>query len=93
MKICKMHGLGNDFVLVNGFEVSLPENLADFALDICDRHLGIGADGLIIILPSQKADLHFVIYNSDGSEAEMCGNGMRCAAIFSKKEGLCSKDI
>lgn len=79
MRIFKMHGTGNDFVLL--------ENLKNEALDYprlartwCDRHFGIGADGLIIILPSRAADFRMRIFNADGSEAEMCGNGIRCFA-------------
>ena len=77
MKFTKMHGLGNDYVYVNGFaqEVSNP---ADVARKVSDRHFGIGSDGLILILPSDKADVRMRMFNADGSEGEMCGNGIRC---------------
>lgn len=77
----KMHGLGNDFVVIGALdEMPVPEeSLSDFARFVCDRHFGIGADGVIWILPSQVADFKMRIFNPDGSEAEMCGNGIRCA--------------
>ncbi|MCS7192910.1 MAG: diaminopimelate epimerase [Armatimonadetes bacterium] len=77
----KMHGLGNDFVVIGAMdELPVPEEkLGDFARFVCDRHFGIGADGVIWILPSQVADFKMRIFNPDGSEAEMCGNGIRCA--------------
>lgn len=77
-----MHGIGNDFVVIGALdELPLPEDrLSDFALFVCDRHFGVGADGVIWVLPSQVADFKMRIFNPDGSEAEMCGNGIRCAA-------------
>lgn len=84
---CKMHGTGNDFILIdcikNDFQYSLPV-LAQF---LCDRHYGVGADGIILIDKSDKADFKMKIFNQDGSEAEMCGNGIRCFAkyVFEKK--------
>ncbi len=87
MKFTKMHGLGNDFVMVK--EIDLPEfvELDVLARSVCDRHFGIGADGLIIACPSQTSDIRMRIINSDGSEAEMCGNGIRCFAkyVFEEK--------
>ncbi len=76
-----MHGLGNDFVVIGALdEILVPEEkLRDFACFVCDRHFGIGADGVIWILPSEVADFKMRIFNPDGSEAEMCGNGIRCA--------------
>ncbi len=78
----KMHGIGNDFVVIGALDdLPLPEEkLSEFARFVCDRHFGIGADGVIWILPSQVADFKMRIFNPDGSEAEMCGNGIRCAA-------------
>ena len=93
MRFRKMHGLGNDFVMVNGDTEKLPVAVGSLAEAVCDRHLGVGADGLIII-DKQAAcgcDLRFRIYNSDGSEAEMCGNGIRCAAVFAREQGLTDK--
>lgn len=90
MRFVKMHGLGNDFVIVNGFREKLPEDLGALAQQVCNRQLGIGADGLIVLVPPEKDDAaaRFLIYNYDGSQAETCGNGLRCAAIFAKHEGL-----
>lgn len=88
MRVAKMHGLGNDFVMVNGFSEQLPKDLNQLAKDICDRHLAIGADGLIVLRKSDQATAEFLIYNADGSQSEMCGNGLRCAALFAKREGL-----
>ena len=96
LKFEKWNGLGNDFVIVNGAE----ETIADYsamAIDVCDRHFGIGADGLVILLPcdQENVDFEMRIFNSDGSEAEMCGNATRCIAKYiaanhlSDKKELC----
>ena len=81
MKFTKMHGCGNDYVYVNLFEEKL-DDPARVSIYVSDRHFGIGSDGLITIGPSDKADLRMRIYNEDGSEAEMCGNGIRCVAKY-----------
>ena len=81
MKFQKMHGLGNDFILFDELD-PLKYDLAALAVRLCDRHQGIGADGIILILPSEVADVKMRIINSDGSEADMCGNGIRCFAKF-----------
>ncbi|MEB3101248.1 diaminopimelate epimerase [Ferviditalea candida] len=81
MEFTKMHGLGNDFIVVAG-EEHPPENVAQLAIDLCDRNFGIGADGLVYILPSGKADYMMRIFNPDGSEAEQCGNAIRCVAKY-----------
>jgi diaminopimelate epimerase len=81
MKFTKMQGLGNDYVYVNCFEEKVT-NPAKLAQAVSDRHFGIGADGLILISPSRKADVRMRIFNADGSEAEMCGNGIRCVAKY-----------
>lgn len=81
MKFTKMHGCGNDYVYVNLFEEKL-EDPASVSIKVSDRHFGIGSDGLITIGPSEKADFRMRIYNADGSEAEMCGNGIRCVAKY-----------
>lgn len=86
----KWHGLGNDFVIVNGLEEKI-DNYNEMAIKVCDRHFGIGADGLVVILPSQIADFQMRIYNSDGSEAEMCGNVTRCIARYVFEYGLTNK--
>ena len=92
MEFTKMHGLGNDFVLINRFqeEVSRPAQLAQ---EMCDRNFGIGADGLILVLPAQKpeADFRMRIFNPDGSEPEMCGNGIRCFAKYLYDQELTEK--
>jgi len=81
IKFTKMHGTGNDYVFVNGFEQEVSDPEA-FARVVSDRHFGVGGDGLILILPSEKADVRMRIFNADGSEAEMCGNGIRCVAKY-----------
>lgn len=81
MKFTKMHGCGNDYVYVNLFEEQI-ENPAKVSIAVSDRHFGIGSDGLITIGASEIADFRMRIYNADGSEAEMCGNGIRCVAKY-----------
>ncbi len=83
IEFVKMHGLGNDFIIVDC--ISHPYNidqLVQASVPLCDRHFGIGGDGLILVLPSQQADFQMRIINNDGSEAEMCGNGIRCFAKY-----------
>ncbi|MEQ8167379.1 MAG: diaminopimelate epimerase [Candidatus Eremiobacterota bacterium] len=80
MNFVKMHGLGNDFIIIDGKNFSHTCSL--FSLKACNRHMGIGADGVIFILPSDKGSLKMRLFNSDGSEAEMCGNGIRCLAKY-----------
>jgi diaminopimelate epimerase len=87
MRFTKMHGIGNDYVYVNGFSETVADP-AQLAVKISDRHFGVGADGLILILPSQKADVRMRMFNADGSEAEMCGNGIRCLAKYAFDHGL-----
>ena len=89
----KMHGLGNDFILIDCLNKSLGDSsfLSYLTKKLCDRNFGIGADGLILILPSSKADLRMRIFNFDGSEAEMCGNGIRCFAKYAYENKLVSK--
>jgi len=89
MKFTKMHGLGNDYIYVNCFEETI-ENPVQLAQIISDRHKGIGADGLILICPSTTADVRMRMFNADGSEAEMCGNGIRCAAKYAYERKLAS---
>ncbi|MFH2001933.1 MAG: diaminopimelate epimerase [Planctomycetota bacterium] len=81
MKFIKMHGCGNDYVLVDGFEQTI-ENPGAVARALCDRRFGIGADGFIVLEPAHGAQGRMRIFNPDGSEAEMCGNGIRCVARF-----------
>lgn len=84
----KMQGLGNDFIMIDGFKETLPPDLMTMTKQLCDRHFGIGADGVIIVLPSDKADYRMRIINADGSEVEMCGNGIRCFAKYVYEAGL-----
>lgn len=87
MKFTKMHGAGNDYVYVDGFTESV-DDPARLAQAVSDRHFGVGGDGLILILPSTVADVRMRIFNADGSEAEMCGNGLRCVAKYAYDHGL-----
>jgi diaminopimelate epimerase len=83
MRFTKMHGIGNDYVYVNCFEEPLPKDIPGLARRISDRHFGVGGDGLILICPSDSgADARMRMFNADGSEAEMCGNGLRCVAKY-----------
>ena len=90
MKFTKMHGIGNDYVYVNCFkeEVKNPAAVARF---VSDRHFGIGSDGLILICPSDQADFRMAMYNADGSEGAMCGNGIRCVGKYVYDYGLTDK--
>ena len=91
MHFYKYHGLGNDFVLtldLNGEIAASPER----AIRICNRHTGIGADGWMLIRSSQTCDVQMFLYNSDGSVAEMCGNGLRCFAKFVYDRGIVKKE-
>lgn len=90
MKFTKMHGAGNDYIYVNGFEETV-ENPAEFAIKYSDRHKGIGADGLVIIHPSETCDFRMQMLNADGSEAEMCGNASRCIGKYVYDKGLTTK--
>ena len=91
MKFTKMHGAGNDYVYINGFEEQVNDP-AKLAIAVSDRHFGVGSDGLIMILPSEIADIRMRMYNADGSEAEMCGNGVRCVAKYAADYGLVNRD-
>ena len=83
----KMHGTGNDYVYVNGFEVALADPAA-VARSVSDRHKGIGSDGLILVHPDSEADCRMEMYNADGSRGEMCGNGVRCVGKFVYDRGI-----
>jgi diaminopimelate epimerase len=91
LKFTKMQGIGNDYVYVNCFEENI-EKPSELAIEISDRHFGVGSDGLILILPSQVADAKMRIFNADGSEAQMCGNGIRCVAKYMYTSGLKKSD-
>jgi diaminopimelate epimerase len=93
MKFTKMHGIGNDYVYVDGF-VEHVADPASVARKIADRHFGVGGDGLILIVPpdSKNADVRMRMFNADGSEAEMCGNGVRCVAKYAFEHGLSKRN-
>jgi diaminopimelate epimerase len=91
MKFTKMHGIGNDYVYVNAFAERV-DDPAEVARKVSDRHFGIGSDGLILILPSDRADVRMRMFNIDGSEGEMCGNGVRCVAKYAYDHGLTSSN-
>ena len=88
MKFTKMHGLGNDYLYVYG---DVPENIEDIAVKLSDRHFGAGSDGMIYISRSNVADFRMRIFNADGSEAKMCGNGIRCVGKFVYDKGYTDK--
>jgi diaminopimelate epimerase len=88
MKFTKMHGLGNDYVYVNTFDQKPPADPARLAVLVSDRHFGVGSDGLILIGPSEVADARMRMFNADGSESEMCGNGVRCVAKYIHDHGI-----
>ena len=90
MKFTKMQGLGNDYIYVNCLEETVP-NPSGLAVKLSDRHFGVGADGLILIKPSKKADFEMDMYNADGSRGKMCGNGIRCVAKYVYDKGLTDK--
>lgn len=90
LKFTKMHGLGNDYVYMDAINQNI-ENRAELARFVSDRHFGIGSDGLILICSSEVADFKMQMFNSDGSEAEMCGNGIRCVGKFVYDKGLTNK--
>jgi diaminopimelate epimerase len=90
MKFTKMHGIGNDYIYVNGFEETIADPVA-WSIKYSDRHKGIGGDGLVLILPSDVADFRMRMFNADGSEAEMCGNAARCVGKYVYDNDLTQK--
>jgi diaminopimelate epimerase len=95
MRFTKMQGAGNDYIYVDCFRETLlpdPEKLSRLAHEISDRHFGVGGDGLILICPSERADARMRMFNADGSEAEMCGNGVRCVAKYVYDHGIARKN-
>ncbi len=92
MQFIKMHGAGNDYVYVNCFTQPSPANAPALAIAISHRRFGVGADGLILVEPSQVADARMRMFNADGSESEMCGNGIRCVAKLVYDHGICRRD-
>jgi len=92
MRFTKMHGAGNDYVYVNCFHEQLPSDVEELAIRISDRRFGVGGDGMILILPSEKGDAKMRMFNADGSESEMCGNGIRCVAKYVYDHGIAKKE-
>lgn len=90
MKFTKMHGIGNDYIYVNCFEETV-DNPEKVSIYVSDRHKGIGSDGLVLIMPSDKADFRMRIFNADGSEAMMCGNATRCIGKYVYDKGMTNK--
>ncbi|HZK18391.1 MAG TPA: diaminopimelate epimerase [Clostridia bacterium] len=88
MLFTKVHGLGNDFIIIDGFKEKLPEKLESLARYVCARNTGVGGDGLVVLQPAANADVRMRIFNPDGSEPEMCGNAIRCVAQYMYKRGL-----
>ncbi|MBQ2092745.1 MAG: diaminopimelate epimerase, partial [Clostridia bacterium] len=88
MHFTKMHGLGNDYLYVFG---EVPENIAELSVKLSDRHFGAGSDGMIYISESEIADFKMRIFNADGSEAKMCGNGIRCVGKYVYDKGYTTK--
>ena len=88
MRFTKMHGCGNDYIYINGFQEKIPvKEKPELVRQLCDRHFGVGGDGVIFINPAEEADFEMEMYNADGTGAEMCGNGIRCVAkyVYDKK--------
>jgi len=92
MRFTKMQGAGNDYVYVDCFKETVDGDLANLARRVSDRRFGIGADGLILIHPSEQANARMQMFNADGSEAEMCGNGLRCVAKYVYDHGICQRE-
>ena len=92
MEFTKMQGAGNDFLLIDGFKYNLDEIVPKIK-SLCDRRFGVGGDGIMVALPSTECDVKMYYYNSDGSQGEMCGNGIRCFAKFVYEKNIVKKDI
>jgi diaminopimelate epimerase len=92
MNFTKMQGIGNDYIYINCFEEKV-ENPSKLSVRLSDRHFGIGSDGIILIEPSAGADCRMDIYNADGSQAMMCGNGIRCVGKYVYERGIAKKDV
>jgi len=92
MKFTKMQGCGNDYVYVNCFEEKI-ENASEMAVKVSNRNFGIGSDGLILICPSEVADVRMEMYNADGSQSQMCGNGVRCVGKYAYDYGIVDKEV
>src|SRR5688572_18645461 len=93
MRFTKMQGCGNDYVYVDCVRQPPPREPSALAKRIADRNFGVGGDGLILILPSERADVRMRMFNADGSESEMCGNGIRCVAKYAYDHGLANRPV
>lgn len=93
LRFTKMQGIGNDYIYVDCFRQPPPKDPAGLSRRISDRHFGVGADGLILIGPSERADARMRMFNADGSESEMCGNGIRCVAKYVHDHGIARKPV
>src|SRR5947199_8552584 len=93
MRFTKMVGCGNDYIYVNCFREPPPKDAPALSRRISDRHFGVGGDGLILICASERADARMRMFNADGSEAEMCGNGVRCVAKYVYDQGIAKKQV
>lgn len=91
MRFTKMQGIGNDYIYINCLEETVPEDLSALAVRMSDRHFGVGSDGIVLIQPSDVADFAMRMFNSDGSESEMCGNAVRCIGKYVYERGLTDK--
>lgn len=92
MNFTKMHGAGNDYVYISAFTEQIPDDLSNLAVEMSDRHTGVGGDGIVLICPSDVADVRMRMFNADGSEAEMCGNAIRCVAKYVFDRGIVPKE-
>ncbi len=92
MKFTKMQGIGNDYIYINCFEQKV-EHPSELSVKLSERHFGIGSDGIILIEPSEIADCRMDIYNADGSQAKMCGNGIRCVGKYVYERGIAKKEV
>ncbi|WP_368253314.1 diaminopimelate epimerase, partial [Clostridium paraputrificum] len=90
MKFTKMHGIGNDYIYFNCFEETI-KNPGELSIKLSDRHFGVGGDGIVLILPSNRADFRMRMFNADGSEGKMCGNASRCVGKYLYEKGLTKK--
>src|SRR5437763_6920036 len=93
MRFTKMQGCGNDYIYVNCFRETPPKDAPALSRAVSDRHFGVGGDGLILICPSEMADARMRMFNADGSESEMCGNGIRCVAKYVYDHGIVKKPV
>ena len=93
LKFIKMHGCGNDYIYIDCINNNIKFNVKDIAIKLSDRHFGVGSDGVVLILPSSKADVFMRMYNADGSEGKMCGNAIRCVAKYVYENDIVKKDI